>query len=1082
MNENLSERSMTAKVYATVVLATLLLSGGTPIQAAPTHASVYSAQQQTKKVTGKITDSSGEPVIGATVTVKGTKTVAVTDANGNYTINAPAGSQLEVTYVGFAPRTINVGKGGTYDITIREDEHTTGEVVVTAMGIKKEKKALGYAVTELNSAEILKNKNTNVINSLAGKVPGLNITQSSGAAGAGATIVMRGANSTAEGRSNQPLFVVDGVIYDNSTQVTGNSGTDGMTRNNTTFSNRAMDINPEDIADISVLKGAAAAALYGSRAADGAIIITTKKGEAGSVRIDYTGKVSSSFHTNLPETQKTFGRGFYTNNGVFSDQTYESWGKAYTGTETLYDNIGDFFQSGRIFDHNVSVSGGSKNNSFYLSLSNFDQEGIVRKTGYDKTTVRFNGEQKYNKLTIGANVTYSIAKTAKTLTSGGLWGSGGTGTMNALYSWPLTEDMSHYQNDNGTKYRLFDGVWELADDMENPYWILNRDKMKDKTQRFTGGLSMHYDITSWWDVTGRLGYDNYTTDAYTYIAPGSVVSSMYQNGRLAKSDFRYEYWSTNFMTNFHKRFGDFDMHLMAGTTAENTKRLSQTHWGYNFITSGTISFNNIAKTNQFFKDGTSRKRLVGFYGEYGVSYKNMAYLTVTGRNDWSSTLPVKERSYFYPSVSGSFLFSELLPKDSPISYGKVRASWAKVGKDADPYATLTYVTSPMIYGNYVGVGNQYTAGNAYLKPEIQTAWEIGLEMRFLNNRIGFDWTYYHSSTENQIAQPRLSNANGYILSSINSGSVINKGMEVSITGKPILKKDFRWETALNFSYNRGTLGTFLDGVGMFYPTDAQFGSVKSASVPNGGNFMALVGTRYEYEHDADGNEIIGGRYLVDPNTGLYKFHNSGNDVVGNREPKLIGGFANTLTYKDLSLSFLLDFRLGGDVFNGTSQYMVGNGLSPLTLENNREKATVTGVVQTFDAQGKPTATTDFDKTYEASQSYTFGSTTYDGKAMIQRYWNNYASQSYNFIQKVNWLKLRSISLTYDLTSLISRQNIIKRLSVNLTGQNLFTITNYKGMDPEVSTAGGTGGSGATGIDFCSVPSVRSVTFGVNVSF
>ena len=460
----------------------------------------------------------------------------------------------------------------------------------------------------------------------------------------------------------------------------------------------------------------------------------------------------------------------------------------------------------------------------------------------------------------------------------------------------------------------------------------------------------------------------------------------------------------------------------------------------------------------------------------------MAYLTVTGRNDWSSTLPVKEHSYFYPSVSGSFLFSELLPKDSPISYGKVRASWAKVGKDADPYATLTYVTSPMIYGNYVGVGNQYTAGNAYLKPEIQTAWEIGLEMRFLNNRIGFDWTYYHSSTENQIAQPRLSNANGYILSSINSGSVINKGMEVSITGKPILKKDFRWETALNFSYNRGTLGTFLDGVGMFYPTDAQFGSVKSASVPNGGNFMALVGTRYEYEHDADGNEIIGGRYLVDPNTGLYKFHNSGNDVVGNREPKLIGGFANTLTYKDLSLSFLLDFRLGGDVFNGTSQYMVGNGLSPLTLENNREKATVTGVVQTFDAQGKPTATTDFDKTYEASQSYTFGSTTYDGKAMIQRYWNNYASQSYNFIQKVNWLKLRSISLTYDLTSLISRQNIIKRLSVNLKGQNLFTINNYKGMDPEVSTAGGTGGSGATGIDFCSVPSVRSVTFGVNVSF
>lgn len=549
---------------------------------------------------------------------------------------------------------------------------------------------------------------------------------------------------------------------------------------------------------------------------------------------------------------------------------------------------------------------------------------------------------------------------------------------------------------------------------------------------------------------------------------------MYQNGRLSKSDYRYEYWSSNVMTNLHKTFGDFDLGLMLGTTAESTERLNQTHWGYNFTTPGTVSFTNIASSNKFFNDATTKKRLVGVYGEARAAYKNLAYLTFTGRNDWSSTLPLDNRSYFYSSASGALVFTELLPKNDILSFGKVRASWAQVGKDADPYATLTYVESPIIYGGYTGVGNVYTKGNSILKPEIQTAWEIGTELRFLNGRLGLDWTYYHSSTKNQIASPRLSNAGGYIMMSINSGSVINEGMEVSLTGKPFDGKDFKWESTLNFSYNKGRLGDFLDGVGMFYPTDAQFGSVKSASVPNGGKFMALVGTRFETEHDADGNEIKGGKYLIDPTTGLYKIHSGSNDVVGNREPKLIGGWNNTFTYKNLSLSFLLDFRIGGDVFNGTEQFMVSNGLSKLTTLNNRQSVTVEGINATT---GEP-----YSATYEAGKTYTFGTTTYSGEAMIQNYWSNYADNSYNFIQSVNWLKLRSLSLSYDFTSLLPSHNIIKRLSANITGQNLLTWTNYKGMDPEVCTAGGTGGSGATGIDYCSVPSVRTVTFGVNITF
>ncbi|MDR3219408.1 MAG: SusC/RagA family TonB-linked outer membrane protein [Dysgonamonadaceae bacterium] len=1031
-------------------------------------------QQVEKSITGTVVDAKGGPLAGVSVSVRGASARATTDADGRYAIKVSDENQvLQFVYIGFKTLTATANKN-VIDIALEEDLQMLGEVVVTALGIKKERKALGYSVSELNADELLKNKNPNVINSLVGKVPGVNVTQSSGAAGAGASITIRGGNSTSESRENQPLFVVDGVIYDNSTTVVGNSGTDGMTRSNTTYSNRVMDINPEDIETMSVLKGAAASALYGSRAADGVIIITTKKGAEGVVKVDVSSKLSTSWANKLPEAQTQFGRGTYSNNGVFSDVTYNSWGQAVAAGTQLYDNIGDFFQSGAVYDNNVSVSGGSKNGSFYLSASNYNQAGILQKTGYDKTTFRFNGEQKYGRLTVGANAAYSIAKTDKSLIYGGLYSGGGNGTMTAVYGWPQTENMSKYLNEDGSKYRLFDGIWDLASDQENPYWIINKDKVNDQTKRFTGGLNASFKVADWWDISGRVGYDQYITDAYTYIEPGSVVSSIYQNGRLNKSDYDYTYISSNIMTNFHKTFGDLDLGLLLGTTSESTERLNQTHWGYNFVTAGTISFANIASENQFFKDATVKKRLVGAYGEFRASYKNTLYLTVTGRNDWSSTLPIDSRSYFYPSVSGAFAFSELIPQNDILSFGKVRASWAQVGKDASPYATMTYLTSPVNYNSFIGIGNYYQGGNALLKPEIQTAWEIGSELRFLNGRLGLDYTYYHSETENQIAAPRLSNASGYIFTAINSGSVVNEGMEISINAKPIVSKNFEWEVVLNTSYNKGRLGEFLKGVEIFYPTDAQFGSVRAASIPNGGYFLGLTGYRFLYETDAEGNEIENGRYQVDPTTGLYKVSASQNEVVGNREPHFIGGLNNTFRFKDLTLSFLLDFRKGGVVYNGTEHYMVSTGLSQLTTFNDRQSVTVSGVnSQTGE---------EYTQTYNADESYTIAGVVYSGRSMIQKYWSNYNSNSFNHITSVNWLKLRSLQIGYDFTSLLKKQNVIKGLSVTATGANLLTWTNYKGMDPEVSMAGGTGGSGSTGIDYCSVPATSSFSFGVNITF
>ena len=682
--------------------------------------------QQAKTITGKVVDVAGEPIIGASVLVKGSSTGSVTDIDGKFSVEAPVGSTLVVSFVGYATEEVKVGAASDYTVTLKDDTQSLSEVVVTAMGIKKEKKALGYSVSDINSKELMKNKQTNVVNSLAGKIPGVNITQAGGAAGAGSNIVIRGGNSASESRDNQPLFVVDGIIYDNSTVNTGNSGTDGMTKTATTFSNRVMDINPEDIESMSVLKGAAAAALYGSRAANGVIIITTKKGEEGAVRVNVSSKYTYSWANKLPEVQKLYGRGEYNTSGAFIDKTMDSWGDRIDGM--AYDNIDDFFQGSSVWDNSVSVSGGSKNGSFYLSGSNYHQSGIIPTTGYDKTTFRFNGEQKYGILTVGANVSYSQASTDKTLTSAGLYGQGGNGAMTAVYGWPVDDQMSRYLNDDGSKYRILEGLQDLEDDVENPYWILNKNTLTDETSRFTGAVNASLKLTDWWDVSARAGIDKYTTSSNTLRRPGGAVKQIYQNGYMSKGDVNYQYITTNVMSNFHKTFGDFDLNLLVGTTTEATKTTNNTRWGYNFVTEGLYSFNNIIKANQYFKESTVRKRMVGLYGEFRASYKNLVYLTVTGRNDWSSTLPVNNRSYFYPSVSGSFVFTELLPKNNVLSFGKIRGSWARVGKDADAYS-LGYYMWPVatLNGGKYGMGNSWTGGSVGLKPEIQDSYELGLE-------------------------------------------------------------------------------------------------------------------------------------------------------------------------------------------------------------------------------------------------------------------------------------------------------------------------------------------------------------------
>lgn len=1060
----------------------LSLAGATPF--IPMGGGTAYAQTQAGEVTGIVYDSNGEPLIGAVVSVKGTNRGAATDADGKFRLQAKPGQVLVVSYVGAKTQEVAVGAARSYTVTLKSTTQNLDEVVVTALGIKKDKKSLGYAVDDLNADELMKNKSANAINSLSGKIAGVNITQTSGSAGAGSQIILRGGTSLE--RDNQPLFVVDGVIYDNSTSVVGNSAFDGTISTSTTNSNRVMDINPEDIENMSVLKGPAAAALYGSRASAGVVIITTKKGKEGRVEVNLSAKYITSWVKDLPKTQNRYRRGFLQDNydadknyvsTTFDDFAYNSWGSRVDADTPIYDNIGDFFQNSGAWDTNLSISGGSKNSNFFLSGSFYDQDGIIPTTGYTKTTFRFNGEQKFKMFTFGANVAYSQARTDKTITSAALYGSSGSGTMSSLYMWSPTDDMTHYKNEDGTRYRMFGDRLAVVDERDNPYWILNNNKMKDNTERFTGNFSVKADITDWWWISYRMGIDSYTTENSNRIGAGGVYKAAWQKGMLSENSLRYQYLSTNLMTNFNKQFGDFNLNLMLGTSTDDTKTTSNYRMAYNFQVPGFYAFDNALPTDRNFQSSRTQKRLVGVFGEFRADWKNTVFATVTGRNDWSSTLPIDNRSYFYPSVSGAFAFTQLLQdldvmNNDILTFGKIRASWARVGKDTNPYVTSTYLWPVGTYiGGVSGVGHHWQRGNANLKPEITESTELGLELRFFKNRLKFDYAYYTNNSYNQILTPRLSNGSGYILYSVNAGDVYNKGMELSISGTPIQTKDWTWETGINLSGNRGTVGNLLDGCEILYVTDVQVGNAKAASF-NDGNFMAISGSRWTRTAD--------GKVVLDAN-GMPTCDGRTTYEIGNREPKFQGGWNNTLTWKNFTFNMLWEFRVGGHVYNGTQYAMTVAGTSKLT--ENRDYLRVDGVVQTGGTKDNPIYE---DRTFEfeAGKTYQYNGKEASGETIINDYWQTYyAKESANFMKEVNSLRLRTVSLSYEMPkSLLAKSKFIQRAVFTATANNVLLFTNYDG-DPEVAAAGsGVVGSSSVGIDYCGVPATASFAFGVNLTF
>lgn len=1010
------------------------------------------ATAQTTQISGTVKNRLGEPIANATVQQKNADNTVMADAEGHFsmTVTRPD-ALLTVSAVGYKNTEVQV-KGTIVDVVMEPGSgETMSEVVVTAMGIRRERKALGYAVQEIQSAELLKNKDANLINSLNGKIAGVNITNSGGAPGSGASIIIRGGTSLE--RNNQPLFIIDGMPMDNSSGQGDNSAFDGIVNLSTTNSNRAMDVNPEDIESISVLKGPAAAALYGLRAAAGAVVITTKKGAQGVVSVNVNSRYTRNWVNKLPQQQSTYKQGSYYN-GTFTDQTTRSWGDKFAAGETVYDNMGSFFVPASGYDNNVSVSGGTKSNSFYLSASNLSQAGVVPTTDFNRTTFRFNGEQKLGRFTFGVNSSYSMSKTQKTLTGSGLWGSNGTGYMESIIEWPRSDDMRAWLNADGTKRRLLPGL-ALDEDVDNPYWIIYKNPQNDKTNRLLGTVYTDVKIAEWLDATYRLGIDQYYTQYQNLIYPGSSVKVAWQNGMISQTDRNYNYLNSTFMLNAKKTFfQDLDVNLMLGTSAEDYWWKSNSLRAEKFTIPTFISINNAEQANKYFSQGIEKKRLVGVYGDLRLAYKNFLFLSATGRNDWTSTLAKEFRSFFYPSVSTSLVFSELINDNSVLSFGKIRFSWAEVGKDAPVYQTETYLFGPelTIGGGY---RNSWTGGNPSLKPESTQSLEAGTELRFLNNRLGLDFTYYKNKSVDQILSPRVSNATGYILRMVNAGLIENNGIEVTLNATPVKQQNFTWNTTVNFSHNKGVVKELPGGLAVLYVTDVQIGNGKAASFDKGA-YMGLSGSKWRT--DSLGN------LLLDWNTGYPLTSTLTTTPVGNREPKFIGGWNNSFTYKNWDLNFLFDFRKGGDVYNATEYLLVAYGLSKRT-ENRGETITFKG------RSLNPTTGLyeDVTKDVIANEKY---------------YRDTYLNNVPFFVENVNWLRLRSASLAYHLPeNILAKLKYVRGATITASGTNLWLKTNYSGMDPEISAAGaGVVGSGSVGVDYAGVPATTGYAIGLNIKF
>ena len=1041
---------------------------------------------QTNQVTGTVTDGSGVPLPGVNIVIQGTTTGTQTDFDGNYTIDAQTGSTLVFSYVGFGDSLKVVGSSKTINVTLQAGE-ALDEVVVTALGISREKKTLGYATEEVSGDQVSTvTQGGNIANSLSGKVSGLQIKRNSNIGGS-TNVLLRGTNSLTG--NNQALFVVDGVIIDNSNtnsadQQTAGSGFD--------YGNAASDINPENIASVNVLKGAAATALYGNRASNGAIIITTKKGQKNEgigVSINsgiQIGRVNKkTFATYQSQYGAGYGPGFLSRDidgdgtkdpvAVLNDDA--SYGSAFDpnllvyqwdaffdptnpnfNTPTPWTFAGDngpisFFDTAVTLTNSIAVSGGTDKSTFRLNYSKFDATGIMPNSEQNKNTINFNGSHDFSEnLSVSTNINFVNQKTL---------GRNGTGYSDNIISnfrqWAQTnvnfEDQRRAYERTGQNY-----TWNYTSPTDatpiywdNPYYIRNKNFQNDERNRVYGNVALTYDINDWFNIVGRVTMDSYDEFQEERISVGSNPVAKYSRFNRTFREYNYDL-IFNFDTDITE---DISFNGLLGTNIRRNDIKS-----IYAITNGGLVVPNVyslANSQNPIEAPLEREEEIGVDGVYAQAsfgFYNKLFLEGTIRRDATSTLPEDNNSFYYPSVTGSYIFSNDISGDW-LSFGKIRLNYAEVGTGADFAQLQNVFAKPTPFGSANLFSVSSTRFNPDLKEERLISYEGGLELDFFKRRLGLDISVYKTNTKNQVLPLRVSGSTGYTTKIVNSGELQNKGVELSLNATPVMSEDFQWDVRVNFARNRNKLLSLFEGTDNLVLGSFQGGVTLNGSI--GQPYGIIKGT--DYAVDDNGNRIIDG-------DGYYTTTSS-NSVIGNVNPDYTGGVFNSFKYKNLSFSFLIDVQKGGSVFSLDQYYGQATGLYPNTaftndLGNPVRNTLANGGGVIFDGvteDGAPNTTR-----VDVSEFGVFGYQTFPNS---------------EFVYDASYVKLREVALSYNLPSRFLDNIFFTKATFTLTGSNLWIIhKNVPYADPEAGLSSGNLQGYQSGV----LPSTRDYGFNVSLQF
>lgn len=1060
---------------------------------------------QTRTVSGSVKDANGQVIPYASILIKGTSTGTTANVDGKFKIDVKEGQSLIVSAAGLGEQELKIGSAATYDV-ILQPQGNLEEVVVTALGVRRNKSDLGYAAQTLNADAISKASQTDALKALSGKVAGVQITSSTGTPGGASYIQLRGANSITG--NNQPLFVIDGVPIDNGQNYSGDpaDGTNNVLFG-TTNTNRGADINPNDIESITVLKGPAAAALYGIGAANGAIIITTKSGKEGRMLVEFSSTVSFDKVNRYPGLQNQWVKGSGGAIGTFPSSNRYSWGaKAdtlfWTGEPNdfdvhgklvgksdprakipfvPYDNMRIFFRTAPSVTNSISFSGGNEIATYRMGYTNLYQKSIVPTQSYQRNSLSFAGSLKISeKIKASTSLNYTRSNSTQPQN-----GSNTSGIMLGLTRTPINFDNSNGATDPkdpkaylfpvGSDYAGLQRAYRFNGELgiyDNPFWTINKTPFSTDLNRLIGNVQLDYNIGGGFSALYRLGTDIYQDNRHQYYDVGSSTLS---DGRIFYDRYTFTSLNSDLILAYSKKFSDnFKFDGKIGNNFYSTELNEIYTQGDGLVASDFDNMDNatVVKSSNF----VTPYRRSAMYFDLNFDYASLLFLEITGRNDWSSTLPPDKKSFFYPSANLGFVFTQLNGlKSNILNYGKLRLSAAQVGKDAPAFALNGYYTKATFSDGYTsgitypndgvaGFGRVTTLGNPDLKPEKTTSYEVGLNLQFFNNRLGLDATAYYSKGQDLIVSAPLASTTGYTSQVINSGSIETKGIELQLTATPVLSTHFRWDAFVNFSSYKNKILKLAEGVeqidlnGFTGTTISQIAGYGAASIFG-----------YGYERDSKGNIVVEDRagdaqyYPIAP--AVQKF-------LGNTNPKFLLGFGNTFTYKGLSLYALFDWKHGGMMWNGTRGSLSAIGTSDNT--NNRGQMYLfEGVLGHLNSTG--------ELVHDAGGNEAPGAGAANKNAVpLNEAWylgngGGFGNLNEAFIEDASYVKLREANVSYDISKLLSGRRFINGASFGVFVRNIIAWTPYKGIDPETSL---TGATSAQGMDYFNMPGTAS--FGINL--